>query len=302
MFENINKKDFLDTPEGLRQRCVRTITSEIKTKITTNEFKQGIKKWKKKTSTSPSGRNLSHYHAQILPNYVEEKQDTSQMFIKIHMSLINLVVERQIILPRWCQVHTILQPKDTGTPKLHRLRPLNIYEDNINLLLRIVLARRLLKQAETQDALADEAWGTRKFRATGDLGLQKVLTMEMRSLTRTSLGQVDLDAKLCYDRMSRHLVAHTCYVYGIPVELCMWFYLLLHGQHHHIITGEGTSPHSYGSKHQSPHQGIGQGSTAALVVWLLISSLLLKSMYGWVRGVTWTDPHKSMSISRKADV
>ena len=36
--------------------------------------------------------------------------------------------------------------------------------------------------------------------------------------------------------------------------------------------------------------GIGQGSTAAPIVWLLISSIMLISMKTWSQGVSWASP------------
>lgn len=124
----------------------------------------------------------------------------------------------------------------------------------------------------------------------------------MSTLTQTTLGQGDLDVKACYDRMSRHLVAHTCFVYGLPKMLCIWLYLGLHQQWHYTITGEGISTKSYGSTPKNPHQGIGQGSTAAPVVWLLISSLIYKSMQNWATGVQWQDPKRCETTARKVDV
>ena len=55
-------------------------------------------------------------------------------------------------------------------PKINRLLPLNLYKVDLNLTLRIILARRLLWKVEERGELAFEAWGSRKHRAAGDLG------------------------------------------------------------------------------------------------------------------------------------
>ena len=107
-----------------------------------------------------------------------ETKDLAQYFVTIHVSILNLATQRGIILPRWKKVHTICIPKDTGIHRIHRLRPLNLYEADLNLLLRIVLARRLLWKLEEHKELPDEAWGNRKLRSSGDVGLQKVITFD----------------------------------------------------------------------------------------------------------------------------
>lgn len=71
-------------------------------------------------STSPSGRHLGHYHTQILPQMEGEAEDWTEIFLWIHSTIINLDIENGVILPRWTKVHTIMQPKDVGLPKLHR--------------------------------------------------------------------------------------------------------------------------------------------------------------------------------------
>ena len=76
-----------------------------------------------------------------------------------------------------------------GIPWIHRLRPLNLYEADLNLLLRIVLARQLLWKLEEHNELPDEACGNRKLRSSGDVGLQKGITFEMSALTRMPLGR-----------------------------------------------------------------------------------------------------------------
>ena len=159
---------------------------------------------------------MGHYHAQSLSNMGEEKGDWTGVFMWIHSSMVNLAIENGVVLERWAQVHTILQPKDKDIPKIHRLRPLNLYEADVNLALRLVLARRQLKTTERAGKLANETWGSQKRHTAGDLGLKKLLTYELSALRRTTLGQIDLNVKSCYNRMTREIAIQTCYAFGTP--------------------------------------------------------------------------------------
>ena len=291
-----------DTTEGLQKFFLRhTKTPDIVGTITREDFTQGIKKWKEQTSTSPSGRHLGHYHAQILPPMNEEPENATAIFIYIHITLINIAIQQQLVLPRWQQVDTLCLPKDTGIPGIHRLRPLNLYEADLNLALRVILARRLTWNAEDHLLLPNDNWGSRHLHSSGDLGLQRVLTLELSTLTRTSLGQIDLDAKSCYDRILRPVAILACYKFGLPINLCCWLMLVLESQDHHILTTNGRSKRGYTSTPQTRLHGIGQGSCAAPVIWLLISSVLFLSMRQWAQGVTWRSPNRKTTTIRYAD-
>ena len=290
-----------DTERGFKQWFSPNNTPQIKTLLTPHDFRQSVQNWKERTSTSPSGRHLGHYHAQILPQLPSEKEDLSVHFLYLHVTLLNLATQRNIIFPRWQQVNTICLPKDTGTPRIHRLRPLNLYEADLNLLLRVILARRLLWKTEKHHELPDEAWGNRKLRASGDVGLQKVITFEMGALTRQPLGQIDLDAKSCYDRILRPVGILACYKFGLPLTMCCWVSQVLEQQEHHLVTINGRSVRGYTSTGEQRMHGVGQGSTAAPIIWLLLSSIMLISMKTWSQGVSWKSPDGETITKRHAD-
>ena len=290
-----------DTERGFKRWFRPNQTPTITTLLTIQDFRQSVQKWSERTSTSPSGRHLGHYHAQILPQLPSETEDLSEHFLYLHVTMLNLATQRNIIFPRWRQVNTICLPKDTGTPRIHRLRPLNLYEADLNLLLRVILARRLLWKIEKHNELPDEAWGNRKLRASGDVGLQKVITFELGALTRQPLGQIDLDAKSCYDRILRPVGILACYKFGLPITMCCWVSQVLEQQEHHLVTINGRSSEGYTSTREHRMHGIGQGSTAAPIIWLLISSIMLISMKTWSQGVSWESPDGEIVTKRHAD-
>ena len=303
LFQNFRNSQIPDTTTQIKQHFEREDPTEIPTLLTMEEFHKGIKKWRERTSTSPSGRHLGHYHAQILPDIPEENEKGyTQTFLWIHTQILNLAIHHGVILHRWKRVHTIASPKDNGPTKIHRIRSLNLYEADLNLILRIIISRRMLWRAEDKQLLADECWGTRKIRSAGDLGLQKVLTMELSGLTRQNIGQMDLDARACYDRINRPLAAQTCYKYGLPQAFCWWFLQLLNQQEHHIVLQTGVANKSYKHTPANSHHGIGQGSTAAPIIWLLISSTIFLAMQQWATGITWKDPTGTQVNFRIADV
>ena len=53
-------------------------TIKNKGTIPIKEFKQGYRKWKERTTTSPSGRHLGHYHALFAPDGEEKESNFSE--------------------------------------------------------------------------------------------------------------------------------------------------------------------------------------------------------------------------------
>ena len=114
--------------------------------------------------------------------------------------------------------------------------------------------------------LLDDNWGGRTLRSSGDLGLQKVLTIEHSALTRTTIGQTDLETKLCYNHILRPVAALASCQYGLPLHICSWVILILNLQEHSIITTNGKSKKNYKWKKFHSLHGIGQGSMAAPII------------------------------------
>ena len=134
-----------------------------------------------------------------------------------------------------------------------------------------------------------------RFRTT------KVLTIEHSALTRTTIGQTNIDAKLCYDRILRPVAALASYKYGLPLNICQWVILILNLQEYYIITTNGKSKENYKWPKSHPLHGIGQGSTAAPIIWLLISSTLFLSMQKWMKGITTQRQDGKHKTTRYAD-
>ena len=76
---------------------------------------------------------------------------------------------------------------------------------------------------------------------------------------------------------------------------------VLETQEHYLILPNGRSKTGYGLTSEHRLHWIGQGSTAAPVIWLFISSLMLLSMGEWSKGVKWSTPQEDLTTQRYAD-
>jgi hypothetical protein len=79
--------------------------------ITKEDVKQGFKKWKERTSTSPSGRHLGHYKSWIQDNTL----------LDLLTLLIQIPIKFGFAPAQWCQSLNVMLEKDPGNPMIHRL-------------------------------------------------------------------------------------------------------------------------------------------------------------------------------------
>ena len=126
------------------------------------EFKQGYKQWKERTTTSPSGRILGHYHALLAPDGEEKKRTFTAKIWRIHNDITNIALLIEIPLTRWLLFIFILLPKNKGKPKIHRFRTINTYKNDYNLILKFFWPKKGMHQAEKRQWLGNNQTCGRK--------------------------------------------------------------------------------------------------------------------------------------------
>jgi hypothetical protein len=185
-------------------RDVPQITSEV----TVDEYKEAIKRWKERTSTSPSGRHLGFYKAILaIPQILS---DMSEMF--------NVVTRCGLVPRRWCEAVSVLLEKDPGRPSINRLRIIHLFEADYNLFLKTMWADRLVQQGERLDQFGESQQGSRKHRKANDAVLLKQLTYDLSRVLKTNLGTFDNDAKSCYDRIINGIAMVAARRLGMPQQ------------------------------------------------------------------------------------
>ena len=151
------------------------------------EFKQGYKKWKEHTTTSPSKRHLGHYHALLSPDGEAKEIIFSEDMWRIHNDITNIALLNKTPLTRWLLSIVILLPKDKGKPKIYRLRIINTYEHDYNLILKLFWPKKGMYQAEKRQWLGDNQTGRRKEMSSTETAVIDELIKEYHRITREAL-------------------------------------------------------------------------------------------------------------------
>ena len=77
------------------QQNKEIVSTKTNNNIPFNEYKQGFKKWKESTTTSPSGRHLGHHHSLLSlygTQYNKNKEDFRDRMWHIHHNIISIVL------------------------------------------------------------------------------------------------------------------------------------------------------------------------------------------------------------------
>jgi hypothetical protein len=190
--------------------------------------------------------------------------------------------------------------KIPAKPLLNKLRVMHVFEANFNLCLRILCGQRLMCQAESQKALGDPQFGSRKGKSSEEVVLYKVLTYELMRLTRTNGGTFNNDTKACYDRIIPSMTSVCAQRLGMKQVNVGLHARTLQQAKYRLKTSLGTSEMSYSDTKENPLYGLGQGSTAAAFAWAVISAVILQLMK-LLQGIQFSNPTGTISVKRVMD-
>ena len=95
----------------------------------------------------------------------------------------------------------ILIPKDKGKPKIHRLRIINTYESEYNLILKYFWPKEGMNKAEKNKWLEYNQIGGRHNMSSIEPACLNEMITEIHILTKSPLCIHQDDAKSCYDRI-----------------------------------------------------------------------------------------------------
>ena len=118
--------------------------------------------WKESTSTSPSGLHLGHYKCPFKHVDEDDRSSLATRLYNIKAHFVNLSLRYGIIYKRWLQINAVMIEKIPGIYHIDKLRPLHIFEGDLNGILGILWGRRLMANAERHSLLHDAQYGSRK--------------------------------------------------------------------------------------------------------------------------------------------
>jgi hypothetical protein len=252
--------------------------------ISINEFKESYyKTWRVGTSTSPSGRHLSHQNTLFQPHGIDDLLESDDYNTAEASRELNWFAQYRIVsygikhgytFDRWKQVVNAMIEKDPGNPQLHRLRVIHLYKSDYNSLLGIKM-RQVIHNAKDRQSLNVGLDGSRATCQAVDPAFIEVLQYDYASLTQWPELKISNDATSCYNRIipsTSNVIAQSM---GLHKNIAEIHRSMLEQAVYRIKTQLGISRGSYSHSAEWPVFGTGQGSCASPPFWLLNCSAYL---------------------------
>jgi hypothetical protein len=249
--------------------------------LTLAEYKGKIKIWDERTSTSPgTNMHLGHLKAYwarhnlvIGSKEEDEMNDLCDKILRGHLLLLNYSLQFGYSFNSWKTIINTMLDKDNGSPKIHRLRVIHLYEADYNLILGVKW-RALLQHACKSDLINPSQYGSQPGKEATDAAYIRELEYDIARLTRKSVVHFDNNATSCYDRIPCFLANVVSQTYGMHSKVCLVQGRTLAEARYYQKTKLGISEKFIQQSEAFPWFGTGQGSGNSPMVWLFICSTL----------------------------
>jgi hypothetical protein len=136
---------------------------EISNEVSFEEFKTALAKWKKCTTTSPSGRHLGHYKLLLRLNTIDDNNDKiniSENILYVYFSILKISLAWGISIKRWQNISTCMIEKIKGNPLFDKIPVIHSFEADYNLFLKIIWSRRTVWNAHIKNRINDGQSGS----------------------------------------------------------------------------------------------------------------------------------------------
>ena len=193
------------------------------------------------------------------------------------LNMVNTALRLGEPITRWKRAINVAIPKQIGNLDISKFRNIHIYECDLNAMLSIKW-KEALNNSEDTDQMISQQYGSRQGKSSLDPVQIEILLMDLTRVTRATFGQINYDAKACYDRILPNLAAMASKAHGIPTSIVNLHYKLLQDMVYEIQVEGTTEIVQYKNECDSPVYGTGQGSGNSPTIWTFISNVLLKSL------------------------
>ena len=179
-----------------------TLKSPLFSVISIKDMTNGFKKWRENITTSPSSRHLGHY--KVLLTFDDEKDKELEGFnsemLTIYNTIINASIHLGTIFTRCKKSIAVMIEKIQGNTKIKKLRLINIYEVDYNLLLKHFWPHKVTNHAEQFNLLSETQWSTRPMCSDEVVVLIDEFITEVSRMTCTPHEKIQNDAVAYFNR------------------------------------------------------------------------------------------------------
>jgi len=232
------------------------------------EYCSGWRKARETTSSSASGIHFGHYIAGTF----------NPKILIINAALTDIPLRTGFSYQSWQTGLNIMIEKTTGDFNVEKLHIILLFEADFNANNKW-FGQVVMYQAEQHNLLAEEQYGSHKFKLAIHQCLNKCLLYDLIRFRCQLAALCSNDARSCYDRIMLIIVALSLCRLGAPHSAVKSMIQTLVSLQHHVRLAFGDLEISQGQEvWKEPMAGIGQGNGAGLHILVAVSTPLFEIM------------------------
>jgi hypothetical protein len=300
----------VNVPEDNRimaEKFLRNISTHpqetVKDIITLDDWTRKIKKWKEKTTTSPSGLHLGHYKVLLAPytlSYDDNNEEKTELehqqeaVFKAYMTILNISLQSAVSFKQWKNVHSICLFKDEDNRFVSQIQNMHIYKADYNLILKLKW-EQAIALSENKNQLHSSQYGSRQQKRSIDPVLLEIILQEVSRFTRTPFLQINYNAQACYDRIIPDIAFALSRKHGVHHKIIQMVRETMKSSKYYIKLGSHVTPQSYYNKETTQLYGTDQGSGCSPHIWNNAIEQAISLIYG---KFTWFRPDRPIRQSK----
>ena len=144
------------------QKTSGTLTSPLSPHISIEDMTTAFRKWKEITTTSPSHRHLGHYKSFLVLDSDDAKPEHiafDNTILQTINTICNATIVSGVPLTRWITSLVVMIEKIPAVPWINKLRVINIYEGDYNLILKYLWPNQTTKHTVKNKTIGENQWG-----------------------------------------------------------------------------------------------------------------------------------------------
>jgi hypothetical protein len=242
----------------------------ISCEITKEDYQHYWRKPRERTSSSISGLPYGYYKAAAQNDQLSE----------IHALLTELAVTGGSPLARWETGLSCMLEKTAGVIKVEKLWAILLMEADFNFFNGLMFASRMMRQAETQDRIPLECYGSRKNHEAIEVAVNRHLVADILQQKRIPGAIASVDAESCYDCITHAAGLLCAQTWDVDPQAIIAMLRPIQQMKYFLSIAFGNSDIFFSSlDNVLAFQGSCQGNKGSPAFWLAVSAFLVAMLH-----------------------
>ena len=202
---------------------------------------------RERTESSPSTLHFGHSMAQSF----------SARLTRLKLLQLNVVLKLGEPLERWLNGLTVMLEKERGNINIEKLRAICLFEADLNWVLKVIYAKRTMKNARNQNLIEPELFAV-AGQSAPNATMAKIMFTDVCRTQHRNFAVASVDLGQCYDAVNHAFCSIALQAFGVPLKAIRLMLLTLQTMKFWLKTAFGVDDDPFGGTPLDPCYGLSQ--------------------------------------------